>query len=64
MAVPGKGVVSAQAPVDLTHRNQRLIQAELQKGTGQMREGENLNPVRTLHMRYDAWRRGQPADHR
>jgi hypothetical protein len=26
-----------------------------------IREGENLNPVKTLRMRYDAWRKTQPA---
>ena len=31
------------------------------KGPGQIRAGENLNPVKTLRMRYDAWRRTQPA---
>lgn len=30
------------------------------KGPNQIREGENLNPVKTLRMRYDAWRRAQP----
>src|SRR5262249_13399015 len=30
-------------------------------GPNVIREGENLNPVRTLRMRYDAWRRKQPA---
>src|SRR5579862_511047 len=27
-------------------------------------EGENLNPVKTLRMRYDAWRKLQPANYR
>lgn len=31
------------------------------KGPGQIRPGENLNPVKTLRMRYDAWRKAQPA---
>lgn len=31
------------------------------KGPGAVKEGENLNPVKTLRMRYDAWRRTQPA---
>jgi len=26
-----------------------------------IKEGENLNPVKTLRMRYDAWRKAQPA---
>lgn len=31
------------------------------KGPGQVQAGENLNPVKTLRMRYDAWRKAQPA---
>lgn len=31
------------------------------KGPNQIRAGENLNPVRTLRMRYDAWRRAQAS---
>jgi len=31
------------------------------KGAGQVKEGENLNPVKTLRGRYDAWRKKQPA---
>jgi hypothetical protein len=31
------------------------------KGPNQIKPGENLNPVKTLRMRYDAWRRKQPA---
>ena len=31
-------------------------------GPGAIREGENLNPVKTLRMRYDAWRKLQPKD--
>src|SRR5918911_981068 len=30
-------------------------------GPNAIKEGENLNPVKTLRMRYDAWRRKQPA---
>jgi hypothetical protein len=32
-----------------------------EKGAGQIKPGENLNPVKTLRMRYDAWRKQQPA---
>lgn len=32
-----------------------------EKGPGQVKPGENLNPVKTLRMRYDEWRRQQPA---
>ncbi|MGE4069218.1 MAG: DUF1028 domain-containing protein [Vicinamibacterales bacterium] len=31
------------------------------KGPGQITAGENLNPVKTLRLRYDAWRKTQPA---
>jgi uncharacterized Ntn-hydrolase superfamily protein len=34
------------------------------RGEGAIREGENLNPVKTLRMRYDEWRRTQTADYR
>ena len=30
-------------------------------GAGAIKPGENLNPVKTLRMRYDAWRKLQPA---
>jgi hypothetical protein len=32
-----------------------------EKGPGQVKEGENLNPVKTLRKRYDEWRKQQPA---
>jgi len=32
------------------------------RGAGAIKEGENLNPVRTLRARYDAWRKTQPAN--
>lgn len=31
------------------------------KGPNAVKEGENLNPVKTLRMRYDAWRKMQPV---
>jgi len=31
-------------------------------GPNQIKAGENLNPVKTLRMRYDAWRKSQPAN--
>jgi len=34
------------------------------RGANAIEEGENLNPVKTLRMRYDAWRRTQPASFR
>jgi len=33
-------------------------------GPNAIKEGENLNPVKTLRMRYDVWRRAQPASFR
>src|SRR3954453_4770320 len=30
-------------------------------GANVIRQGENLNPVKTLRLRYDAWRKAQPA---
>ena len=35
--------------------------AQPDKGANAIREGENLNPVKTLRLRYDAWRKTQPA---
>jgi uncharacterized Ntn-hydrolase superfamily protein len=35
-----------------------------QGGANQIKPGENLNPVKTLRMRYDAWRKLQPASFR
>jgi hypothetical protein len=34
------------------------------KGPNQIKPGENLNPVRTLRARYDAWRKQQPTSFR
>ncbi len=34
------------------------------RGPNQIKPGENLNPVTTLRMRYDVWRRAQPASYR
>jgi uncharacterized Ntn-hydrolase superfamily protein len=31
------------------------------RGANEIREGENLNPVKTLRLRYDEWRKTQPA---
>jgi hypothetical protein len=35
--------------------------AQPDKGNNAIREGENLNPVKTLRLRYDEWRKQQPA---
>jgi hypothetical protein len=32
-----------------------------QGGPNAIKAGENLNPVKTLRMRYDVWRKAQPA---
>jgi hypothetical protein len=34
------------------------------KGPNQIKPGENLNPVKTLRQRYDAWRKTQPGSFR
>jgi hypothetical protein len=38
-----------------------VAQPGADKGLGQIVPGENLNPVKTLRARYDAWRKSQPA---
>ena len=35
--------------------------AQPDSGANAIREGENLNPVKTLRLRYDEWRKAQPA---
>jgi uncharacterized Ntn-hydrolase superfamily protein len=35
--------------------------AQPDKGANAIHEGENLNPVKTLRLRYDEWRKTQPA---
>lgn len=35
-----------------------------QPGENVIKPGENLNPVKTLRMRYDAWRKTQPASYK
>jgi uncharacterized Ntn-hydrolase superfamily protein len=48
-----------------SHNNGRyamfLRVAQPGRGDNEIRAGENLNPVKTLRMRYDAWRKTQPA---
>jgi len=34
------------------------------RGPNAIKDDENLNPVKTLRMRYDAWRKTQPASFR
>jgi len=41
-----------------------VAQPGADRGAGAIKEGENLNPVKTLRMRYDAWRKLQPADYK
>ena len=38
--------------------------AQPDKGANAIHEGENLNPVKTLRLRYDEWRKKQPASFR
>ena len=40
-----------------------VVQPE-QGGPNAIKAGENLNPVKTLRMRYDAWRKTQPRSYR
>jgi hypothetical protein len=40
---------------------QPTLQNGNDSGPGAIKPGENLNPVKTLRMRYDAWRKLQPA---
>jgi uncharacterized Ntn-hydrolase superfamily protein len=35
--------------------------AQPERGANAIHEGENLNPVKTLRLRYDAWRKTQPS---
>ena len=39
-----------------------VAQPGADRGAGAIKEGENLNPVKTLRVRYDAWRKAQPAN--
>jgi hypothetical protein len=41
-----------------------VSQPGVDKGPNAIRSGENLNPVKALRMRYDAWRKTQPASFR
>jgi len=38
--------------------------AQPEKGANAIHQGENLNPVKTLRMRYDEWRKKQPESYR
>jgi uncharacterized Ntn-hydrolase superfamily protein len=41
-----------------------VAQPGADRGPGAIKAGENLNPVKTLRVRYDAWRKLQPATYR
>ena len=41
-----------------------VAQPGADRGPGAIKPGENLNPVKTLRVRYDAWRKLQPATYR
>ena len=43
------------------HYTMFLRVAQPDKGANAIHEGENLNPVKTLRLRYDEWRKTQPA---
>jgi uncharacterized Ntn-hydrolase superfamily protein len=51
VVVPGKGVAACQAAVDITHRNQKLVYEELQKGTAPARIIEMLSTDRAFPVR-------------
>jgi hypothetical protein len=41
-----------------------VAQPGANNGPGAIKPGEDLNPVKTLRMRYDAWRKTQPANYK
>ena len=41
-----------------------VAQPGADRGPGAMKPGENLNPVKTLRVRYNAWRKLQPASYK
>jgi hypothetical protein len=41
-----------------------VIQPGEGRGPNQVKQGENLNPAKTLRLRYDDWRKQQPADYK
>ena len=41
-----------------------VLQPGPDRGPNQIQPGENLDPEKTLRMRYDAWRKTQPADYK
>ena len=41
-----------------------VLQPGADRGPNQIQPGENLDPEKTLRMRYDAWRKTQPADYK
>ena len=41
-----------------------VAQPGTDRGPGAIKAGENLNPVKTLRVRYDAWRKLQPATYK
>jgi hypothetical protein len=42
----------------------RVISPGKNRGPNQIHAGEDLNPVKTLRLRYDKWRKSQPASYR
>jgi hypothetical protein len=65
-----KGGVGEQAP-DSTwaHNNGKYsmyltVTQPQSGGPNAIKAGENLNPVKTLRARYDAWRKTQPANYK
>ena len=64
---PGEGAPRADNTWAHNNGNYKMYITVTQPGQGgpnEIKSGENLNPVKTLRMRYDAWRKQQPASFR
>jgi uncharacterized Ntn-hydrolase superfamily protein len=79
VAIPCEGKTSHVAYILMAERNDtngdshnngkyamyiNVAQPGPNNGPGAIRAGENLNPVKTLRVRYDTWRKTQPASFR
>lgn len=64
---PGDGAPRADNSWAHNNGNYKMYITVTQPGQGgpnEIKPGENLNPVKTLRIRYDAWRKQQPASFR
>jgi uncharacterized Ntn-hydrolase superfamily protein len=69
MAEKNDTAIEADANGSFKHNNGNYamyltVNQPAQGGAHAIKPGENLNPVKTLRMRYDAWRKLQPASFR